>query len=105
MVYTLDELKKRITPVAEKYRLKAVYIFGSYARNEATDDSDVDILVDLEGSIVRGWKMGGVYNDLEECLEKKIDLVTVKTLEDEMTYLRTPKFVDSLNRERMKIYG
>ena len=31
MVYTLDEIRRRVQPVAEKYHLKAVYVFGSYA--------------------------------------------------------------------------
>ena len=52
MVYTIEQLRERITPVAEKYQLRAVYLFGSYAKGEATDDSDVDILVDRTDSIV-----------------------------------------------------
>jgi predicted nucleotidyltransferase len=50
LVYTIEELKKRIEPVATKYNLPAVYLFGSYAKGEATEDSDVDILVDKEGT-------------------------------------------------------
>ena len=50
MIYTIDEISSRIRPVAEKYHLKAVYLFGSYARGEARDDSDVDLLVDLSGA-------------------------------------------------------
>ena len=49
MIYTLDEIAQRIRPVAEKYHLQAVYVFGSYARGEAKDDSDVDLLVDTDG--------------------------------------------------------
>ena len=37
MIYTIDEISSRIRPVAEKYHLKAVYLFGSYARGEARD--------------------------------------------------------------------
>ena len=36
MVYTLEQLREKITPIAEKYRIPAVYVFGSYARGEAT---------------------------------------------------------------------
>lgn len=35
MVHTLEEISRLVRPVAEKYHLKAVYIFGSYARGEA----------------------------------------------------------------------
>ena len=56
MIYTIDEISSRIRPVAEKYHLKAVYLFGSYARGEARDDSDVDLLVEVHrrGSFRRG---------------------------------------------------
>jgi predicted nucleotidyltransferase len=57
MVYTIEQLKERVIPVAVKYQLRAVYLFGSYAKGEATDESDVDILVDKTGSTVKGWIM------------------------------------------------
>ena len=43
MVYSIEELKQKIIPLAVKYNLPAVYPFGSYARNEATENSDVEI--------------------------------------------------------------
>ncbi|MCD8395770.1 MAG: nucleotidyltransferase domain-containing protein [Lachnospiraceae bacterium] len=105
MIYTLDELKSRVNPVAKKYQLKAVYLFGSYARNEATEESDVDILVDRQGSIIRGlFEMGGLYNDLKESVGKEIDLVTTQMLEQKSTQERTPWFVDNLKEEMVKIY-
>lgn len=54
MIYTLDEIAQRIRPVAERYRLRAVYVFGSYARGEAGENSDIDLLVDDTGSGLRG---------------------------------------------------
>ena len=48
MIYTVEEIRRRITPVAVRHRLKAVYLFGSYARGEATDESDIDLLIDTE---------------------------------------------------------
>ena len=42
MIYATDEIRQRITPIAEKYQLRRIYLFGSYARNEATDGSDID---------------------------------------------------------------
>lgn len=91
--------------MAEKYGLRAVYLFGSYARNEATADSDVDVLVDRTGSIVRTmFDMGGLYNDLCESVGKEVDLVTTHTLEQESTRERTPWFVENLNAEMVKIY-
>lgn len=105
MVYTRDELKNIITPIARKYELNAVYLFGSYARNEATEKSDVDILIDRRGSKIRGmFDMGGLYDELCRSVGKEIDLVTTQTLEQRSTQRRTPWFVDNLQRDMVKIY-
>lgn len=105
MVFTLDELKTKISPIAEKYGLKAVYLFGSYARNEATDDSDVDILIDRTDSKIRSiFDMGGLYSDLQESIGKEIDLITSQTLEQASTRKRMPLFIENLYSERVKIY-
>lgn len=106
MVYTIDEIKERVMPVAEKYSLKAVYIFGSYARGEATDDSDIDFLVDISGSSIKSlFDMGGLYNDLCESIGKEIDLVDTQTLEQRSTKTRMPFFVENLMAERKRVYG
>lgn len=104
MVYSIDELRKRITPVAKKYNLRAVYLFGSYARNEATEDSDVDILIDRTGSSVKGLVMGGLYNDLSESLGKGIDLLTTYALTQDGDRDRTPWFTENIMKERVPIY-
>ena len=46
MCYTIKEIKEKTVPIAEKHGISRMYLFGSYARGEATDDSDVDIFVD-----------------------------------------------------------
>lgn len=105
MVYTIDDLKERIAPIAKKYELHEVYLFGSYARNEATDESDVDILIDRTGSKIKGmFDMGGLYNDLCDTVGKEIDLLTTHVLEQNSTRHRTPMFVANVYHERVKIY-
>jgi hypothetical protein len=105
-VYTIEELTQKITPIARKYDIPAVYVFGSYARGDATDDSDVDVLIQRKGSIIKtAFDMGGLYNDLDECLGKSLDLVTTETLDQEDTKERTPWFVDNLLKERRLIYA
>ena len=105
MIYTMEELRNRIVPVTRKYRLPAVYLFGSYARNEATEQSDVDILIDRDGSSIRGmFDMGGLYAELRESVGKEIDLVTLQTLRQKSTRNRTPWFVDNLERDMVTLY-
>ena len=103
MVYTIEQLKEKIAPIALKYRLPLVYVFGSYARGEATDSSDVDVLVDIKGSVVKGWVIGGLYNDLCESIGKEVDLLTTGALEQEKH--RTPWFIDKVRKDMVKIYG
>lgn len=104
MVYTVEELKQRVKPVAEKYNLHEVYLFGSYARNEATAESDVDLLVDRTGSKIRGmFEMGGLYEDLRESIQKEVDLITTQTLEQASTRERTPSFVENVQAERIRL--
>ena len=104
MIYTLEELRQSIIPIAEKYDLQAVYLFGSYARNEATEQSDVDILVDRTGSKVKGmFEMGGLYEDLCKSISKEIDLVTEQTLEQPSTKKRVPMFAENVKAERIRL--
>ena len=46
MVYTTDQIRAIATPIAAAYDIKSMSLFGSYARGEATEDSDVDILIE-----------------------------------------------------------
>ncbi len=103
--YSVDEIKRRVSPVAERYGLAAVYLFGSYARGEATAESDIDLLVDLRGSSVRGIMLGALYNDLEKALGTGIDLVTAASLEQPTNHRSQLRFREAVRRERMMIYG
>lgn len=105
MIYSLGELKRIIEPIASKYDISVVYLFDSYARGEATDSSDVDILIDREGSAIRGlFDLGALYNDLNEMLGKPVDLVTTDSIVQPETQRRTPWFAKTLEQERIVIY-
>jgi len=105
MVYTVDELKQIVTPIAEKYQLPAVYLFGSYARGDATDESDVDVLFNGRGSKIHGFLVGALYDDLQTSLGKQLDLVDEAALEQPEVKAETPWFLDNIFRERVQIYG
>ena len=63
----MPELKKR-------YPIESIAVFGSYARNEANENSDVDLLVKFNGKI--GWEINLLASELESLLGKKVDLVS-----------------------------
>lgn len=46
MVYSIEQIRRITQPIAAAYGIRSMRLFGSYARGEATEDSDVDILID-----------------------------------------------------------
>ena len=106
MIYTISQLTGIIAPIAKKHDLKAVYLFGSYARNEATECSDIDLLIDTEGTAVCGlFALGALYCEFEEALQKKIDLITVSALEQRAQMPSEELFRENVKRERVEIYA
>jgi uncharacterized protein len=81
---TLENLllqKKQVIGLAKKHGAINVRVFGSVARGEADDSSDIDILVDLEPG--HGlFDLGALLMDLTELLGCKVDVVTEKSLKD-----------------------
>lgn len=105
MIYSVQEIQRRIAPVAKRYGVKAVFLFGSYARGEAREDSDIDLLVDTSGTELKSLlSLGALYCDLEEALEKPIDLITVNALEQRAQMPSEEMFRDTVMKERMPIY-
>lgn len=106
MVYSIQEIQARILPVAEKYGLHAVYLFGSYARGQAREDSDIDLLVDLAGTKVKGmFALSALFGDLEDALEKSIDLVTVSALAQAPQMPSEADFRDAVLKERVELHS
>lgn len=79
-IYSIDEIKKMVAPIAEQYGVARMFLFGSYARDETTPDSDLNFWVD-KGSLRGLVQLGGLYSDLEETFDKKLDLLTTNSLE------------------------
>lgn len=73
-VYTLDEIRAKAVPIAKKYGVKKLSLFGSYARGEADAQSDVDFLIDDKN--VNGWDYFGLVYDLENEFGCHVDLVS-----------------------------
>lgn len=71
----LEKIKEKIEPVAKKYKLGYVWIFGSYAKKKQNRNSDVDIIVRTE-DVVGGFKIAEIKFALEEALEKQVDIIT-----------------------------
>ena len=83
-IYTTNEIKEIITPVIESYGIKKLAIFGSYAKGEASPQSDIDFhLIDVDGT----WgyfKLCGFKQELEDFLGVPVDVLTTGAMDDEI---------------------
>ena len=102
-VYTLDEIAERIAPVAKKYNIPKVYIFGSYARGEANPDSDVDLMIEVGN--LRGLEVIGALEEFKNVLNKPVDLITTRSLTQERAQIYSKVFIENLENDRRLIYG
>lgn len=105
MIYTVDEIRNLICPIARKFELPAVFLFGSYARGTADEDSDIDLLVDTTGTNIKSLvSLGALYCELEEAFGKKIDLITVSALSQKEQMPSEADFRRTVMRERVIVY-
>jgi uncharacterized protein len=74
----MEFLKDHENEIKENFSVKRIGLFGSYAKGEETDESDIDILVEFEKPTLDNF-MGLVFY-LEDIFGKKVDLVTRKSL-------------------------
>jgi hypothetical protein len=79
IIFKLNELKPWLQ---QEYSVREIGLFGSFADNTETDESDIDILVELEKPI--GWKFFSLELYLEKVFNRKIDLVTRKGLKEQI---------------------
>lgn len=106
MIYTIEEIQKAITPIAVRYKLKAVFLFGSYARGTADENSDIDLLIDTAGTDLDTlFKLGAVYEEFCGVLSKDIDMITVSSLEQPVIRQSEIAFRENVFRERKDLYA
>lgn len=93
-VHTISEILNVVAPLAEEYGAERVYLFGSYARGDMTDSSDIDLRID-KGNI-RGLKLAGLLVALEDALGVSVDLISTGSLDK--------PFLDSIRRDEVLLY-
>ncbi|MBD2500603.1 nucleotidyltransferase family protein [Anabaena azotica] len=77
---TIQEKRTEILSIAAKHGAYNLRVFGSVARGEETEISDIDFLVDYDLDKISPWFPGGLILDLENLLKRKVDVVTPKSL-------------------------
>ncbi|MCL2255443.1 MAG: nucleotidyltransferase domain-containing protein [Firmicutes bacterium] len=78
-IYTIEELKEKLTPIFDSAPVYKAILFGSYARGEANEKSDVDIIIDSRGELLN-FNFFGVMGYSEEAVEKYVDMYEISEL-------------------------
>lgn len=94
--YSIDVLKEIIAPIAEKYHVSKVYLFGSYARGENNENSDIDLRIE-KGELKGMFALCGFYSEIEDALQLKVDIITTGSLEED--------FLKKIEKEEVLLYA
>ena len=79
MKIDIEEIKRKILPILQGYGVRRVGLFGSCVRGEMREDSDIDMLVEIEKNISL-LDFAGLKIEIEDALGKKVDLVEYNTI-------------------------
>lgn len=71
-IYTIEEIKAILTNILENIPVYKVILFGSYAKNLATGNSDLDFVIDSKESLM-GFKLYSLITKIEEAFHKQVD--------------------------------
>ncbi|MDR2698414.1 MAG: nucleotidyltransferase domain-containing protein [Candidatus Methanoplasma sp.] len=83
--HSIDEIIKIISPIAERYGIERVYLFGSRARGDNASDSDYDFSID-PGRMDNILDFFGFIDELEEALGSRVDVVSRRSLKEDRFY-------------------
>ncbi len=73
-VYTLEDIKEMLREVLMHTEVEKAILFGSYAKNKPTEQSDIDILIDSNGKI-RGLKYFAIIDMIRQKFDKDVDII------------------------------
>ena len=93
---TVSDITRKCSEVFTRYNVKFCYLFGSYAKGKETPSSDVDLLISAD---VKGIKFYGLAEELRETLYKKVDLLDINQLKDNLPLM------EEILKDGIKIYG
>lgn len=77
-VYSIDEIRAIVAPIAQKHGVESVSLFGSYSRGQGTEHSDVDLKIE-KGALRSLFQLSSFRLALEDALSRSVDLVTTES--------------------------
>ena len=84
---SMEVLVERVRAVVDKYNIDEIYLFGSYARGEATEDSDLDFLV-FGGASFKRTMIFAVAEELRKALDKDVDVFEISEINQDSSFYR-----------------
>ena len=96
-IYQINEIKSKLHPVFEAAPVYRAILFGSYAKGNATEQSDIDIVIDSKGELLN-IDFYGVLEDITTQLNKRIDLFEISELS------RSATICSTVEREGILLY-
>ena len=96
MLYTVQQIREKTVPIAKRYGIQNLRLFGSYARGDARDNSDVDLRID-RGNLTRLFSYYALVEELEQALSCHVDLV--------LDGSRDTDFLARIEREEVPLYA
>ncbi|MDR0509211.1 MAG: nucleotidyltransferase domain-containing protein [Candidatus Methanoplasma sp.] len=94
---SIEDLRELLVPIARRYNVDRVVLFGSSARGDAAADSDYDFCID-PGSVKSAVTFGHLYMDIRHAIGKEVDVISRNALE------KGSEFLLNVERDGVVIY-
>jgi predicted nucleotidyltransferase len=95
ILLTQEKIREVVRDVAPKYELKGGYLFGSYARGDATEGSDFDFRI-VGGNLRSLYDLAALRLDLEDALGKPVDVVLTRNIDE--------SFYEAIKNDEVLLY-
>lgn len=95
-VLTVQQIKDTCADIFKDFDIEYCYLFGSYAKDQASESSDVDLLISTS---VSGMRFYDLIEAVREGLKKKVDVLNREQLND------NPELINEILKDGIKIYG
>lgn len=105
-ILTIEDISEVIQKIAKKYNLKRVSLFGSYARGEATEESDIDLyIIDSPNSYAgMSWGVFSMIEELEKTLNKRVDVIFPRQIKKSWDMLGTRLLYKNIKDDEVVLY-
>ena len=87
-IFTIENITALVKPLAQKYHVEEVYLFGSYARGEADENSNLDFLV-FGGEDFELTQIFAFGEELREILQKRVDVFEINEINQDSEFYKT----------------